>query len=115
MDMVLEVGLRRDSVHILSSRQHVFQQLLEGLDELDSWRLEGHCILIHIKSDCSLDPVLFGTVLHFMEDFGCRFLVNADLGLKHHVVDETDVGTESTDIASGEHAQASTEFVLLGL
>jgi hypothetical protein len=111
VDELVEVLVADDSAYLLGDALHVLKDLLELGDELALGWLEGHVFLSEAHS--GLDTVLFRVLGHLREDEVGTLLVDSDLGLDDHVVDESDEGAKAVVVSLGELQDSILEGVLL--
>lgn len=111
MDVVMEVLVADDARYLLSHALHFGEDLFELCDELVLGWLERHSI--GSETDNSVDTVLLLLFVHLVEDQVSALLVDDDLRLDNHVVDEADESTETLVISASELQHSVFERILL--
>jgi hypothetical protein len=115
VDVVLEIRLSSHSVNFFSGASHVGKEFLKESSEFRLLRVESHVSLsfIHIEKHRNSNEVLSGgSESHFFKDFLSTFLVNFNLSLEDHVVDQADVSTQRAVVSLSEEEKASAKRIL---
>lgn len=92
---------------------HFLQKRFELVDELLLGRVEADAFLSGvIELNDGLNVILFGFVVHFVDDLVGRLLVDKDLGLNNHVVNQTDECAEVGLVSGGQEVDSLLELHL---
>lgn len=91
MDEVVELVVVDDALHLLSDLLHVLHQLVDVVEDLHLGRgVAETFIRVAVETNNSLKGILPIFTVHFVDDEFGGFLVDSNLGLDHHVIDEAD-------------------------
>jgi hypothetical protein len=107
----MEVWVTDNSANLFGNTLHILQNLLELSDKLTLGWFEGHTL--SSKAYGSLDTVLLLIFLHLIEDGVSTFLVDHDLGLDNHIVDQSDESSQAVVISLSKFQDSVFELVFL--
>lgn len=111
MDELMEVWMADYSTDLLRDTLHILQYLLELRHELSFRWLERHAV--GCKAHSRRDTVFLLVFQHFAEDEVRTLLVDSDLRLDDHVVNEPDESAQTVVISLGKLQNSIFELVLL--
>ena len=110
---LMEVWMADDSDDLLRHGLHVAKELLELADELTLGWLEGHAVTLCVIVNSSLDAVLLLVFVHLEEDEIGTLLIDLDLSLHHHVVDQSDEGAQAVIVSFGQLEDSVLQLIFL--
>jgi hypothetical protein len=99
MNELMEVLMADNSAYLFGDALHVLKDLLELGDELTLGWLERHVLLGEAHG--GLNTILLRVLGHLGEDEISTLLIDFDLGLDDHVIDESDEGSEAVVVTLG--------------
>jgi hypothetical protein len=108
---LMEVWVTNNSANLFGNTLHILQNLLELSDKITLGWFEGHTL--SSKAYGSLDTVLLLIFLHLIEDGVSTFLVDHDLGLDNHIVDQSDESSQAVVISLSKFQDSVFELVFL--
>ena len=114
-NILLQLLLGVDRLYILARLLHVSQKLLESGNKvlLVSIELQRCVVDVVTEGGVCLDEILLGWVVHLRNDEVGSLLVNADLGLYHTVVDESDEGAKTFEVHAGKRDHLVSDSLVL--
>jgi len=114
MDELVEVWVTDNSADLFGNTLHVLQNLLELSDELTLGWVEGHTFASsQIKAYSGLNTVLLLILFHLIENGLSTILVDTNLGLNHHVVNQSDESSQAVVISLSKLQDSVFELVFL--
>ena len=108
---LMEVWMTDDSANLFGNTLHILQNLLELSDKLTLCWFEGHTF--SSKAYGCLDTVLLLIFLHLTEDGVSTLLVDHDLRLDNHIVDQPDESSQAVVVSLSKFQDSVFELVFL--
>jgi hypothetical protein len=109
----VEFRMDDDSGDLFSDSLHISQNLLSVSDEVRLARLEHHSVTVVREVQIRQDVVLAVVLIHLLQNHLDRLLIDADLGLDDHVINESDESSEVVVVALGQVDDTLLELLLL--
>lgn len=113
MNEDVEFRMDDDSGDLFSDSLHVSQDLLSVSDEVCLARLENHSITVVREVQVRQDVVLAHVLVHLGQNHLDRLLVDTDLSLDDHVINESDESSKVIVIALGQINDTLLQLLLL--
>jgi hypothetical protein len=115
VDELMELRMSNYSLLILSDSLHVLEDLLKLSNIVGVSGVKYHAIVIRGKGNEGVDAIFSSaiTFVHFSVDKISGVLIDGDLGLYNHVVDQSDEGAKGGIVLLGESHNFLLELLLL--
>jgi len=111
MNELMEVWMTDNSANLFGNTLHILQNLLELSDKFTLGWFEGHTLLS--KAYGSLNTVFLLIFLHLIENGISTLLIDHDLGLDYHVVDQSDESSQAIVISLSKLQDSVFELIFL--
>lgn len=102
-----------DSAYFLCDTLHVLKDLFELSDELAFRWLESH--ILSSKADSGINTILLLVILfvHLSKDEISTLLIDSDLGLHNHVVNQSNECSKTVVVSLGKLQNSIFELIFL--
>lgn len=113
MNELMEISMVDDSNYFFSNGLHVSKKFIKLVDEFTLSWLEWHTITFGVKINGRWNGI-FGVILtHFDEDEVSTFLINLNLSLDDHVVNQSNEGSKTVVVSLSKLKDSVLELILL--
>lgn len=93
--------MANDANNLVCNIFHFVKKLVEGANKFHLCRVEREPILTGIEAHLGVDVVTLG-VVHLIEDKLDRLLVNLDLSLSNHVINQANEGPKAVVVLASQ-------------